>query len=131
MYARMATTAIAPAGSIVRYSRCVSTTTASAPRTRQTAPAQALAFRSRKRLGFDLLILEVFQRAWMEWKLICLVEPGRRELAQVRRDGDHLGFVRLHCLDGLVHHVVGHLGVGEQDVVYGIDLHRFFDADED
>lgn len=67
----------------------------------------------------------------MEWKLVCLVESGRRELPQVRSNGDHLGLVPLHGLDGLVHHVVGHLGMGEQDIVDGIDLHRAFDADED
>jgi hypothetical protein len=67
----------------------------------------------------------------MEWKFVCLVEPGRRELSQVRSDGDHLGFVGLHCLDRLVHHVVGHLGVSEQDVVDRVDLHRSFHADED
>src|SRR6266511_4202429 len=106
---------------------------ATVPRTRRMqalSHPQAVALRSRKRLGFDVLVLEVFQRAGMEWKIVLLVEPARRELSQVRSDADHLGLVRLHCLDGLVHHIIGHLGVGEQDVVDSIDLHRFFDADE-
>src|SRR5262249_58221068 len=86
--------------------------TATAPRTRRREASpypRALAFRSRERLSLDVLVLEVFQRAGMVWKFVCLVEIGRRELTQVRRDGDHVGLVGLHRLDHLVHHVVGYL----------------------
>src|SRR5262245_17949419 len=53
----------------------------------------ALALRSLERLGFDVLVLEIFQGAGMVRKLVLLVEPGRREFAQVRSDRDHVGLV--------------------------------------
>src|SRR5262245_23246994 len=60
----------------------------------------------------DVLVLEVLQRARMDREFVVLVEIGRRELAQVRGDGDHVVLVFLHGVDQLVHDVVGHLGVG-------------------
>ena len=82
-------------------------------------------------LGFELVVLEIFQRAGMIRDRVLAVDELGREVGERRGHRDQVGLVLQHRVDDLVDHLVLHLAVGEQDVVHAIGLHRLLDADID